>query len=131
EVEDGVGFPEVAAVLQLQYRNLAVGVLLKEFRRARLALEDVHLDPLIGDLAQHQDQLNLVAVAGTPVAVELVHSVLPRNVATPLLSLVSGPTTTDHFRQPANAFIKPLRRDMAEVQTKIARMSVRVCEKRL
>src|SRR5476649_147541 len=61
--EDRPGLREERAILELQRGNAAVGVLLEELGRARLALHDVALDPLVGQAELRQQQAHLVAVA--------------------------------------------------------------------
>src|SRR5215470_7138465 len=51
------------AVLELEGRDAAVGILGQELGRARLALQDVALDQRVADAELRQQQANLVAVA--------------------------------------------------------------------
>ena len=74
EVENGVGFPQAGAILELQHRHLAVGVHRQELGGLRLALEDIDLAPLVRQAKQVQSQLDLVAVAGQSIAVDGVHA---------------------------------------------------------
>ncbi|MNY59491.1 hypothetical protein D3C86_1959500 [compost metagenome] len=73
EVENRIGFPQIGAILELQYRHLAVGVHGQERRGFRLALEDIHRVPFVRQVKQVQHEFDLVAVARLVVAVNLVH----------------------------------------------------------
>jgi hypothetical protein len=74
EPEDGVGFGEVAAVLDLEQRHLAARILGEKVRRAAFAAQNVDLDRLIGRVQKRQRKADLVAVAGALHRVESVHS---------------------------------------------------------
>ncbi|MNJ46232.1 hypothetical protein D3C77_413580 [compost metagenome] len=80
KVQDRVGLPQVGTILKLEHRHLAIGVHCQERRRFRLALEDIHRVPFIGQTKQVQHQLDLVAVAGLVITVNLVHH-SPRSMA--------------------------------------------------
>src|SRR5258708_20708795 len=60
-------------VLEPECRDAAVGVAREEFRRARLALENVALDQLMAKTELGQQQTDLVAVARACEVVERQH----------------------------------------------------------
>ena len=70
EEEDRVRLREKDPGLALQHGDPAFRVLREEFRGPRLALQDVHLDPLERDPEVGEEEAHLVAVAGREVVVE-------------------------------------------------------------
>ena len=69
--DDGVGLRQRAAVVEFDRRHLAGAVELEEFRGARLALERIDADPVIGQREMVAHPLHLQAIAGIGIAVDL------------------------------------------------------------
>ena len=76
--EDGVRFGDVAAGRDLEHRHMAGRIHRQEFRRAGLALEDVHLDELVRDIELRHSQADLVAITRATHGIELEHASSPR-----------------------------------------------------
>ena len=77
EVEDRVRLPQVSAVLKFQHRDLAIGILGQKLGSLGVALQNIHALPLELEAQQIEHQLDLVAVARTVIAINLVHSPSP------------------------------------------------------
>ncbi len=60
--QDGIGFGQNRAISQFQNRHAAQGIAGKEFRRAMLSLENIHIHKFKRHLQMVKGQANLVAV---------------------------------------------------------------------
>ena len=69
-INDGIGFSQIPIISQIQQRDLAVGIARQEILRPGLTGQDIHLHPLILQIQQVANQLQLVAIPRLAITVD-------------------------------------------------------------